>query len=191
MEIWKDIPGYEGEYQASDRGRIRSKDKIIKSSCRNGGSRLRQGKILKLNKKKDGYLDACLSKDGVVKTHKAHRLIAMAFLERPEGKNYINHKNLNKTDNRVTNLEWVTASENSKHAIDSKAFIPIGIKNRKEIVCVETGQRFESSYKAAEWLNDLEYGNSKDTPCMSRRIRACCTGRQSTAYGYKWRDINA
>lgn len=191
MEIWKDIPDYEDEYQASSRGRIRSKSKIVESSCRNGGARLRAGKVLKLNPKKNGYLDACLSKCGVIKSHLAHRLVAKTFLDKPEGLDFINHINLNKADNRIENLEWTTASENSKHAIASGAYEPIGFKNRKALVCIETGQTFLSSYQAAEWLNANKFGNSRDTPGMSRKIRACATGKQTTAYGYKWADLNA
>lgn len=189
MEQWKDIPDYENEYEISDRGRIRSKDKIIKSSSRNGGYRMRSSRILKLNQKKNGYWNACLCKDGVIKTHLVHRLVAKTFLEKPKGMDFINHKNLNKSDNRVENLEWTTASANSKHAITEGAYVPIGHINRKEIVCVETGEKFASSYQAAEWLNEKYYSNAKDTPGMSRKIRACATGKQSLAYGFRWKDV--
>jgi hypothetical protein len=104
-EVWRDVIGYEGMYQVSDHGRIRS---------------LKFGKerILKPDKHKDGYLIVNLYKDKISK-YLIHRLVCLNFLDNPENKEQINHINGIKTDNRLINLEWVTPSENIKHAVET------------------------------------------------------------------------
>ncbi len=105
MERWKPVPGYEGFYEVSDRGDVRSLKRATTS-----------GKVLKLSKTKHGYLKVTLSKNGEHKTAAVHRLVALAFLENPDNKQEVNHKNGIRTDNSLENLEWVTNSENQLHA---------------------------------------------------------------------------
>lgn len=112
MELWKDIPSYEGLYQASDKGRIKSLNHIRK----NGTNKyIQKGKILKFNKNHSGYYQVRLTKNGIAKTHRVNRLIALTFLENPLNKKTVNHKNGNKLDNRVDNLEWATQKEQAIH----------------------------------------------------------------------------
>ena len=101
----KDVVGYEGIYVI---------DGLRVISLKFG-----KEKELKPVKSSKGYLIVCLCKDGKVKNYYVHRLIAEAYIPNPDNKPYINHKNGNKTDNRIENLEWVTSSENNKHAYDS------------------------------------------------------------------------
>jgi len=111
-EIWKDIVGYEGYYQVSNYGRIRTLDKISKNRW---GEYLKRGKMRKLYLTKHGYVQMDLSKFGRKKSFKVHRLLAIAFIPNPENKRCVNHIDGNKTNNHIDNLEWVTDSENVIH----------------------------------------------------------------------------
>lgn len=102
-EIFKDIKGYEGLYKVSNLGNVSSQ---------------RGGKVRILSTRLDtkGYLAVNLSKNGKMKTHRLHRLVAIAFIANPENKLEVNHENGVKTDNRVENLSWVTGRDNIIHA---------------------------------------------------------------------------
>lgn len=113
-EIWKDIEGYEGLYQVSNLGRVKSLSRVVvRSSTR---KYISNEKLLKLCSDKAGYMIVCLSKEGTHQTLKVHRLVANAFIPNPNEKKEVNHINGIKWDNRLENLEWNTTSENQKHA---------------------------------------------------------------------------
>lgn len=116
-EIWKDIEGYEGLYQASNTGFIRSLDRIVID--KNGRSVPYKGKVLSGTDNGRGYLKVALQQGGreTRKVVKVHRIIAQTFIPNPENKPEVNHINCIKTDNRVENLEWNTESENSIHVL--------------------------------------------------------------------------
>lgn len=117
-EIWKSIKGYEGFYEVSNLGRIRSKDRFVKNKW--GGRHLRKGVLLKQKTTKQGYLSVTLQKDGILKHLLVHRIVASKFIRiKTKDKIYVNHKDGNKLNNDVSNLEWVTASQNTQHAWDS------------------------------------------------------------------------
>lgn len=114
METWIDVKDYEGLYQVSNYGRIKSVAKLIF----NGKIYFfRDELILKPRKLPNGYIQVSLCKNNKYKTFYAHRLVACAFLENKNNKPQVNHKNGNKSDNRAENLEWVTVSENIFHKI--------------------------------------------------------------------------
>lgn len=113
IEVWKAVSDYEGSYEVSDQGRVRSLDRIV---FRGDHKILRHGKILKPNQDKDGYLQIALFKNGVKKAKKVHRLVAFSFNKNVENKKQVNHLNLDKADNRSSNLEWCTSKENYTHA---------------------------------------------------------------------------
>jgi DNA-directed RNA polymerase specialized sigma subunit len=102
-EEFKDVKSYEGIYQISNFGNIKSLE-------------YKKGKTLKVNKNSRGYFCVGLYKNGIQKTLGIHRLIAVAFILNPENKKTVNHKNGIKADNRLENLEWVSYSENIQHA---------------------------------------------------------------------------
>jgi len=106
-EIWKDVIGYEGTYQVSSMGRVKS----LKSGKR------RHGRILRGQRDKDGYLRVGLCRDGERKSFMVHRLVLEAHVgPTPTPEHEVNHRNGDKTDNRVENLEWVTHQQNCNHA---------------------------------------------------------------------------
>lgn len=131
MEIWKDIENYEDLYQVSNLGNVKS---------------LRSGKILKPWRSGEGYLRIYLYKNGKRKRFLIHRLVAEAFLPNEDELPEVDHINNDKTDNRVCNLQWISRVENLR-----KKETGIGIPRR--VICVETGEIFESVVAAAESVN--------------------------------------
>jgi hypothetical protein len=117
MEIWKEVKGFENEYEVSNLGNLRSKDRFVKHYIE-GANRFYKGQSKKIRLGKDGYYRCNLKKDSNRFNFRVHRLVAEAFIENKELKNYVNHINGIKTDNRVENLEWCSASENVIHAVE-------------------------------------------------------------------------
>lgn len=192
-EIWKDIEGYEGLYQVSDLGNVRS----LKFS---GGNKV---KLLKQNTNR-GYKQVTLRKNGKMKTCKVHRLVAMAFISNPNNYKEVNHKDENPSNNDVSNLEWCTseynknygtrnerASESKRgkhHSEETKKKISESLKGKykgkdsphaKPILMYNKEgnfiKRFECIHDANEYLGKGRY-------CSN--ITMCLTGRRKTAYGY-------
>ena len=118
-EIWKDIIGYEGFYQASNLGRIKSLDRVVNIG---NSTKITKGKILKLNTTLTGYLRISLHKNGSEKRFSIHQLIATTFnLPKEDFHTQLDHINNNKLDNRICNLQWVTGKENStKRSLESQ-----------------------------------------------------------------------
>lgn len=142
-EIWKDIPSYEGQYQVSSFGRVKSLERKVP----NGHVFMKvPERILSPGMGTSGYYEVSLCKNGKVKRYKIHRLVARTFLENPTAKREVNHKDGCKTNNVVSNLEWVSSSENSFHAYK------IGLRkanNNKLVLNQETGIFYDSAKEAA------------------------------------------
>lgn len=119
IEVWKPIKDYEGLYEVSSLGRIRSLDKVVRSGIKNSVFRTIKGRILKPREDKYGYACITLSKNLKTKNYFIHRLVAISFIPNPENKKQVNHKNGVKCCNVLSNLEWNTLSENRQHAYDS------------------------------------------------------------------------
>ncbi|MEF3886392.1 NUMOD4 motif-containing HNH endonuclease [Lacticaseibacillus rhamnosus] len=157
-EAWKDIEGYEGLYQVSNMGRVRS---LNHEDTR--GHHVK-GKVL-AGRPNKGYLGVALYRDGNAKGYPVHRLIAKAFLDNPSNLPEVNHKDENKANNAVSNLEWCTAfynnTYNGRHKRAGKRIAKA--LGRPIYVVSGSGHRyyFESAKKAAEILELKRQGVSK------------------------------
>lgn len=125
QEIWKDVVGYEGLYQISSWGRVRSCDRNVITHFEDDRGDVimhRRGKLMRISiYKREGYCYISLSKNNIKKKHKIHRLVAMAFIKNPKPKEFdmINHIDGNVANNNVSNLEWTNNSGNQIHAIET------------------------------------------------------------------------
>lgn len=126
-EVWKDVFGYTGFYQVSDRGRVRSLDRVIK--YKDGRGRTLRGQLLKAFPNSAGYLWVELNRKGVGRVHFVHRLVAKAFVPNPKAKKFVNHESGIKQDNVASRLAWATREENMAHAFALGLLSHAGEKN--------------------------------------------------------------
>lgn len=118
MEIWKEVKGFENDYEISNLGRLRTKERFVKHY--KGGVRKYKSQLKKIRLNANGYLRCNLKKDGKRYDFTIHKLVALSFLKEDKKRVFVNHKNGIKTDNRLQNLEWCTLSENTKHAVKNR-----------------------------------------------------------------------
>lgn len=135
MEEWKDIQGYEDSYQVSNLGRVRSK---TRKRPFGRGFKTYKGRLLKQSTDKDGYKKINLSKNGKKKRFFVHRLVAKAFIKNSNNYPVINHIDGIKDNNQADNLEWVTISENTKHAFDIGLRKPHDGGNSKKVSMIDS-----------------------------------------------------
>lgn len=129
-EKWKPIFGYEQLYEVSTHGRIKSLPRKVWCNCRSRKYRYTQAKII-APAEKDGYINIVLLDNNHRKRFRVHRLVAFAFIPNPENKPEINHKDFDKSNNHIDNLEWVTGKENYIHAVRGGRNKPPRIKQYK------------------------------------------------------------
>lgn len=165
MEEWKDIEGYEGLYQVSSQGRIKSLDRNTTN-----------GKIRKFQTSKSGYLSVTLSKNGVVKRQSVHRLVAEAFIPNPNNLPQINHKNEDKTNNSIENLEWCDSTYNNNYGKHSSN---ISKARRKWVIQKDLNNEIVGIY-------DSPITASKVTGISYSCITGVCNGAHHTAGNYIW-----
>jgi len=172
IEEFRPVIGYEGLYEVSNLGNVLSVERIDNAGRKRGGFRLKQ--------KTDRYGYKCvnLCKNGITKSTTVHRLVAEAFIPNPDKKPEVNHKNEDKQDNSVKNLEWVTSKENQNHATlperrskaKRRAVFQIDSKTGKVIA------KYDSSVDA-----------KRRTGISAEHIRNCCSGQRKHAGGYIWK----
>lgn len=135
MEVWKKIKGFEGYYEISNLGNVKSIDRVVKNGL-NSERKIKE-RILKNNISKTGYFVVGLKNNNNRKTLKTHRLIAIHFIDNPDRKGFVNHKNGIKTDNSIFNLEWVTIKENNIHAELNGLKNDSGVNNSRSTISKE------------------------------------------------------
>lgn len=171
MEEWKQVQGYES-YEISNQGRVRNQ----------------AGHIMKPYIKADGYACIKLCKNNIRKNFRIHRLVAQAFIPNPENKEFVDHINGIRNDNRVENLRWCTRAENNnfelarKHNSESKknseAIKKWANARKKKVRCIELNIVFNSITEAGEKLG-INFSN----------ISAVCKGKRETCGGYHWEYV--
>lgn len=162
-EVWKDIPQYEGHYQISNYGRVKSLKRTIVDS--RGISKTVNGKILVAQVKDNGYLQVSLWRNNKGKMEYVHRLVAMAFIPNPENKPTVNHKDLDVQNNYVDNLEWATYSENNAYGDrlkrQGKSYKANG-KTSKRVNQYDLDGNYIATYRSmreAERINGISNGS--------------------------------
>ena len=168
-EIWKPIEGYEGLYEVSNLGRVKSYQKN------------KNGHLLSFTKSTWGYHLVGLNKDGKRKSFSVHRLVATAFLPKIEGKEVINHIDCDKTNNHVDNLEWCTQKENVQHSVKLGHYENSGAEN-KPVLQIEKHGYFQNRFRSI-----CEAARITGIPQQS--ISSCCNGKLESAGGYKWQFL--
>ncbi len=164
-EIWKDIEGYEGLYQVSNLGRVKSLGRSFIG--KSGRQYLVVEKLRKVSYADNGYLVVGLYRNSRGKTFYVHRLVSSAFLLNSENKGTVNHINGQKDDNRAENLEWATQAENIKHAIDNGLKDSIGERNgiskltEQQVITIKYGLTGLDQQKIAEMYNVTQTTVSK------------------------------
>ena len=162
-EVWKDVTNYEGIYQVSNTGKV-------KRILPNGKERLLRGK-----KDKDGYTEIILSKKQKKAYFRLHRLVAKAFIPNPENKPEVNHKDKNKQNNSVCNLEWATTVENIRHSF------ALGRK-----VSTTPVLQFSANGELLAYFDSIKEA-AQTANVKQSNISACCNSRLKTVGGYIWR----
>ena len=191
MEVWKDIKGYEGTYQVSNLGRV----KALADNTR----RTHKGEHILSQTNSRGYRLVSLSKDGKMRSFSVHRLVAVAFIKRVEGKNEIDHINTIRKDNRVENLRWCSPKENNANPITRvhKAECKKGSKNPnyKKDMSTAISRLALANSKAVVQLDAKgkpirRYSNIQEaqraTNVNASNIGRVCNGERVTAGGFKW-----
>lgn len=142
QEIWKDVKDFEGLYQVSILGRVKSLKRVV-NYCENSKSKTKkhtvEEKIKNPSAKANGYLQIQLYKNNKSYNRYVHRLVATAFIENPNNYKTINHINLNKKDNNVSNLEWCSYEDNNDHARQNLSF-KSGKAIKIECINIDTGE---------------------------------------------------
>ena len=178
QEIWKDIPHYEGKYQVSNLGNIKSlhfKHQNIQ-------------KLLKPTLNSSGYYKIELYRDGKSKIFYVHRVVASVFIPNPHNKPEVNHIDGNKLNNMVNNLEWCTISENQIHAINKHLRNPspmIGLKGGLNPLSKPILQYSKDGVLIRKWdsIADVEYTLGFKRSCISNNL----IGNSNSSYGYIWK----
>ena len=173
-EYWRPVVGYEGLYEVSNWGRVKSLDTYRKGI--NGSVRFCKERILKQGKDKFGYLYVDLYKNNIKKKYKVHRLVAEAFLDNPDNLPCVNHKDENKQNNIVSNLEWCNYSYNNSYGTRNE-------KVSKKLSKIVLQYTLDGQF-VREWPSTMECGRNEYN---QGHVTLCCLGKQKTHKDFIWK----
>lgn len=188
-EIWKPIKGYEGYYEASNLGNIRSVDRVILSTANilhTEHKQLRRGRVLKQGNGRKGYKIVVLQRDGQKRTMYTHRIIAMTFVENPYNKPCIDHINGVCTDNRAENLRWCTQKENINNP--NTVYKNLDTLKQNALTNCKAKTILQLDKDSLEVIQEILPKSSyfKDMGYVRAYITSACRNHKKNAYGYKW-----
>ena len=187
IEIWKSVVGYEGYYEISNHGNVRSINRIIID--KNGTKLNYKSKLLKPAPNKDGYLQVGFSKNCKTNSYYVHHLEGIAFIPNPENKPTVNHIDGIKANNYIDNLEWATKSEQAIHSLEHELrTMPnawIGKFGSKHCASKKVTQYTKDNVFVADYGSMIEAGNMNNiNPSL---ISGVCKGKKKTTGGYIWK----
>lgn len=190
MALWKKvpIPEYEGLYEVSDEGEVRN---------------LRSGRLLRPKQTKAGYYRVALANHGVVRSVSIHRLVALAFVDNPNGKQTVNHINEIKTDNRAENLEWATSCEQNIHGTRiERSVAHTNYKARRIDYSVVSAKHNYGSQEMCNrkrckaYLNGVLFGMyssqraaAQSTGVCPAKVSECLRGKRKSCKGFVFKEI--
>lgn len=194
MEEWKPIKGYEGLYEVSNLGRVKSLNRKI--LCSNGLIKEIKEKILTPKDNGKGYLNVILSKNGNHKNFYIHRLVAEAFIPNLENKEEVDHINTNKYDNNVDNLRWVTRCENCNNPLTKKRIkdnhADVSGENHPRYGKYNNGKKIVQLNENGEFVKIWNSGMEikRELGYDPSHISKCCNKKREMSYGYRWMFYN-
>lgn len=177
MEIWKDIEGLEGCYQISNFGRVKSLERVAEN-----GRKVHE-RILKTRVNKKGYEYVCVQKNKKRIAIKIHREVSKAFLPNPYNYLEVNHKDENKLNNHVNNLEWCDRKYNANYGTAVKRAVKLRIANH---VLLIDQYDCEGNY-IKTWKCPHEVEVESNGKMRATNIISCCRGKYKTSYGFIWK----
>lgn len=191
-EEWKDIAGYEGFYQVSNQGRVKSLDRYVNAKL--GSEMMKKGVLMKLQSSHKGYSTVILHKNCKSKTQQVHRLVAMAFIPNPLNKPQVNHIDCDKKNNRPENLEWAAQDENMAHAVRNGIYSNFSGKQLEaarasiKIACEKHKIKVNQYSLKGELIKQYKSiaEAEKETGADNSKISMCCRGKRNKTKGYKW-----
>ena len=178
-EIWKPVKGYEGIYEVSDLGRVRSLPRMLTDS--KGRRHPVPMKILREHDRK-GYVGYRLCNGSAIVEFSAHRLVAMAFIPNPDNLPIVNHRDENPKNNQVSNLEWCDISYNTRYGTGVERAQANHVYHRKAVEQLTKDGQHVATFKGVKEA-------SRATGADASVIVRVCKGRHETAGGYRWKYV--
>lgn len=180
-EIWKDIQGFEGLYQISNNGRVKSLERLVNNK---NGKRIVKEKVLKNQINSKGYYSVVLRKQNKNITKEIHRMVAIAYINNDKNYSYVNHIDGNKKNNKISNLEWCDCQHNIREAYRLGLNHYTNLTNFKNLP--KKVLQYDKNNSLLSEFNSIREA-SRITQVCYNSISLNCRGKQNKAGGYTWK----